>query len=814
MQPWLGQPMERLDALMPKRKMQVYWLMTCPNCLERLPFDPFNDRDVTCTHCFKKYTLDQRSPATYAAYAGTLYEGWGCYYLMEIAAEAENLAILYALGSDRKYAEHCAGIIKLFAKYIKPIPVVGGGTQYVIWTYNMEGDCTIITHLAAAYEMLRNVGDLFSPEDHRAIRLDLFKHWTDSVFRVEKDSSPNHNGMCNYLGAVALAGCAMEDADYVDWAFGRREYSSEKRPNHKSLAWLTDNNYRPDGGFWGLCSAYHLYALSPNCQVLVFGHRLAQQMPDLFPPEIYDDVNAKNPRSRTMRRAVKWFTSQAFPDLTMAPFGDMGGRVSLATYSLTAEIGYRYLGIDEAGSYRALREGNRGMVGLVYGVDTITEKPVPYLSAYLSSGYVALKREANGNRLYAGLNAMKPGEGHQHADRLNLLTYSRDRMLTGEKSTRYEDEAQRTYSGASYAHNTVTVDQISQVHGNTLKGDRIPFIDTFVDLPAAQVAEAHGDRVYQNTRIYRRLLCQFDEYLLDIFCVEGGVIHDWFYHGVGDEPEITIPMQSNTGFEPAHYVMRGQPEYRTGAADSSFAATWRISAEPDSEYAGRRRAVFSRVSVAGVPGQTASILSTYPNPASHSLMVRHAGVVAPFVAVHEAYFDTPVVVAVRMLGPQPGAVEKAPGDSGVAMEVTHADGGRRIAAYDTGSAGAQAVTTKGEHLELKGRFGSVEFDTGGRLRGLVLVRGTELRCGGLHLRADREVSLSMTWTSRGWRLVSSPPVAYETLEGQPKYIAGSSATVWIAISAGMSPTSAEMAERQVKLPGQTVHGPFSVYFRG
>ena len=226
--PWLAQPMERLEALMPKRKMQVYWLMVCPDCLERLPFDPFNDRDVTCRHCLKTFTLDRRSPATYAAYAGTLYEGWGCSYLMEISAQAENLALLHALGADRKCAERSAGILKLFAKYIKPIPVLGSGTQHVIWTYNMEGDCTIVLHLTAAYELLRNVAGLFSPEDHRAMRFDLFKHWTDAVFRVETDSSPNHNGMCNYLSAVALAGCAMEDADYVDWAFERREYSEEK----------------------------------------------------------------------------------------------------------------------------------------------------------------------------------------------------------------------------------------------------------------------------------------------------------------------------------------------------------------------------------------------------------------------------------------------------------------------------------------------------------------------------------------------------------------------------------------------------------
>jgi hypothetical protein len=544
-QPWLAQPPERIEELLPKRKTQVYWLMTCPACRGSLRFDAWHDREASCGACGKVSTLDQPSPATGpdSPYAGTLYDGWACFYVQAMAGAARQLALLHALGADRAYAERGAALLKLFAQHIRPLPVLGSGTQRVIWTYNIEGDVALLYDLIPAYELLRTVEGLFSPEEHRAIQADLIRHWVDGVVRVEADSAPNHNSMFAYLGVAALAGCALEDADYVDWAFGRRAYAPDRRPQHRSIAWLTDNNYRPDGGFWGLCSAYHLYALGPNCQMLVLGHRLSRQMPDLFAPALYDEVDPQNPRSGTLRRAITWFTAQCFPDLTMAPFGDMGGRVSLVTYQLAAEIAYRYLGVAEIGYYQALREGNRGLTGLVYGSDTIAEAVVPYQSANLSSGYVALKREADGNRLYAGLNALQPGEGHQHGDRLNLLTYSRDRMLCGEKRTYYNDPDQRTYSGASYAHNTVTVDETLQVHGNHLQGDRIPHVETFLDLPAGQVAEAHGDRVYEQTQVYRRLLCQVGEYVLDVFLVRGGQVHDWFYHGVGEEP-VLLPVRN------------------------------------------------------------------------------------------------------------------------------------------------------------------------------------------------------------------------------------------------------------------------------
>ncbi len=790
-QPWLAQPLERIEALMPKRKMQVYWLMICPECRERLTFDPFNDKEATCPRCDKARPLNQQSTAVHLTgkYAGTLYEGWGCSYIQAMANTAQHLALLHALGADRSYAVHSAGILKLFAKHIQSLPVQGSGTEQVIWTYNMEGDCVIVLALAETYELLRSIEGLFSPGEHLQIRQNLLKHWADAVFRVEKDSSPRHNGMYSYLSSVAIVGCAIESTDYVDWAFGHRNYAFEHRPNHHSLGWLTQNNYLADGAFWGLCSAYHLYALGPNCRVLVLGHRLSHQMPDLFPPEIYDELHPQNPRSRVLRRAIKWFTAQAFPDLTVAPTGDMGGRASLVTYPLTAEIGYRYLNVEEVGSYRDLREGERGLIGLLYGADTIEEKPVPYRSAHLSSGYVALKREANGNRLYAGLNALLPGSGHAHADRLNLITFSHDRMLTGEKSTHYEDPDQRIYSGASYAHNTVTVDETSQVHGDKLQDEQVPHIHAFVDLPAGQVAEAHGDRIYEQTETYRRIVCQFDAYLLDIFRVQGGKIHDWLYHGIGEAPQIRLTIKNRTGFEPALYVMRGEPGYKEGLAEDSFAATWRIPAEPESPDPGRRKDLFSRVTQSGSPGQIAFLLNTYPDPGRHSLMVRHRETNVPFVAVHEAYVNKPVATDVRIL----------PGDAAAIVQIAHADGGKRLAIYESGSGP--------EGLGLVGRFAAIARDPVGRPRSIILVHAKEFSSGGIHIRADRHVTLSAIFNDESIHLVSCPPVAYETLEGQPVYNTGHETNLCIDLPPHGSRRDKNI---QIRLPGQTKNGPVCI----
>lgn len=790
-QPWLEQSLERIETLMPKRKMQVYWLMICPVCQERLRFEPFNDREARCHRCDVAHALNQQSTAVHLTgkYSGTLYEGWGCSYIQAMATTAQHLALLHALGADRSYAERSAGILNLFAKHIQSLPVQGGGTQHVIWTYNMEGDCVIVLALSEAYELLRLKEGLFTAEEHLRIRQDLLRHWADAVFRVEEESSPRHNGMFAYLSSVAMVGCAIESTDYVDWAFGHRDYASERRPNHRGIRWLTRNNYLADGGFWGLCSAYHLYALGPNCRALVLGHRLSRQMPYLFPPQIYDELDPGNSSYRTVRRAIKWFAAQTFPDLSVAPTGDMGGRASLASYPLTAEIGYRYLDIDETGSYRVLREGDRGLTGLLFGAEGIVEKPVPYQSANLSSGYVALKREAGGNRLYAGLNALLPGSGHAHADRLNLITYSHDRMLTGEKRTRYEDPDQRIYSGASYAHNTVTVDEVSQVHGDQLRHDQVPHIHTFVDLPAGQVAEAHGDHVYAQTGVYRRILIQFDEYLLDIFRVRGGNIHDWFYHGIGEEPRISLAMKEKTGFEPADYVMRGQSGYREGLALETFKATWRVPAEPDSGNGASRKDAFNQVTVSGSPGQTAFLLNTYPDPGRHSLMVRHRKSDAPFVAVHEAYIEKPVVSDVRTL----------PGDAAAVVHIAHADGGCRKAIYESGSGP--------DGLMLAGRFASISRNASGEPRSITLVHATEFNCRGIRMQSGRSVTLSAVFEDDTIRMVSCPPVAYETLEGRPVYNSGHDVDVCIELAPDETRAGRII---EARLPGQSSNGPVPI----
>src|SRR5690606_22472538 len=122
--------------------------------------------------------------------------------------------------------------------------------------------------------------------------------------------------------------------------------------------------------------------------------------------------------------------SMAMPDRTMPTIGDsMSPRAGMDDYYTTAEVGYRFFDLKAVGDYAKLRGEQRTWAGLLYGAPEIVQQPTSYTSSCLSSGWVSLRNEWGGNKVWIGLNALIPGGGHQHADRLTLLSYSHGKLL-------------------------------------------------------------------------------------------------------------------------------------------------------------------------------------------------------------------------------------------------------------------------------------------------------------------------------------------------------------------------------------------------
>jgi hypothetical protein len=236
---------------------------------------------------------------------------------------------------------------------------------------------------------------------------------------------------------------------------------------------------------------------------------------------------------------------------------------------------------------------------LLYGAPQIASTPLPYTSSYLSSGWVSLRNEWQGNKVWIGLNALVPGGGHQHADRLSLLSYSHGQLLALEKATPYNENVTRELGTFSPSHNTVTVDQTSQKQGEALSGDEVPAVAYFFAPSVAKFAELHADHLYSQATVYRRSVILIEDIYVDMFRVQGGTVHDWIIHHAGGPPRFSLPMNEGT-FSPSEWLTNGKQQVRRARVENVWDARWTVDQ------------VTSRLTIMGAAGTDVHALETYP----------------------------------------------------------------------------------------------------------------------------------------------------------------------------------------------------------
>jgi hypothetical protein len=453
----------------------------------------------------------------------------------------------------------------------------------------------------------------------------------------------NHNNLYQWHRTIVQTALALERDDLIDWSFGCGPFDPQHQPEHRSIRRLVATHFKPDGAYWEMCSGYHLYPLHTFCEFAVLSRNLALMDPKPFPPGLYDLTSRDSEGGQVIHRALEWFMSMAMPDRTMPTIGDsMAPRAGMDDYYGTAEVGYRYFGVESVGDNERLRNGRRSWAALLYGAPDVTRHPTPFTSSYLSSGWVSLRSEWKGNRAWIGLNALIPGGGHQHADRLGLLSYSHGSLLALEKATPYNESVTRDLGTFSQSHNTVTVDMTSQKQGEALSGDEIPKVAFFFTSPVVQYAELHADRLYPQTAVYRRCVALIEDVCVDLFRVRGGKVHDWMIHHAGPAPTLSIPLQDGA-FEPAAWLTNGTQKVRRASTADTWDARWMVGD------------VTSRITMLGASATEVYSLETYPidnavitpaHPPCQSLCVRRHDD-SPFLAIHDVWRDSPNLQAVE-----------------------------------------------------------------------------------------------------------------------------------------------------------------------
>jgi len=644
--PWASVSSEDLGRVFPTKRGNVYHNFSCPDDRVRLKFEPFNPWKFHCSTCNKDFAPDTDAgiypPAD--VYHGTMYDGWACLFYLTAPSVAVDLALMGRIDDLEPYRKRAIELLLLFAQTVKGLPTEHpkeGDTARIL-TYSREGESKILNEIAVAYELLR---EFMSAEERTRVAEDLLQRFLNDVM-IQPAYTFDHNNLYQFHRTVLQAALALEREDLPDWSFGYGEYAPDRLPDHRSLQRIMAKHFKPDGAYWELCSGYHLYPMDAFCELAVLSRHLSRMDPARFPPQQYDLTDASNAGGKVIKAALEWFVSMAMPDRTMTVIGDsMAPRAGMDAYATTAEVGYRHFDVKAVGDYEALGRGKRTWTGFLYGAAQITRQPTPFTSSYLSSGWVSLRNEWVGNRVWVGLNGLEPGGGHQHADRLSLTLYSHGKLLALEKATPYNESVTRELGTLSPSHNTVTVDTTSQKQGEALSPEETPEVALFVSGPFLKFAELRADRLYPRTKTYRRSVAVIEDVVVDVFRVTGGTTHDWIVNHAGPSPVLSMRTES-AKFDPAAWLAHGTDRVLHAVEDRDWNACWRVDD------------VISRLTMLGGGETEVYALETYPidnavvtpeHPACQTLCVRRTDD-SPFVAIWDAWRDAPNLQSVSRVG--------------------------------------------------------------------------------------------------------------------------------------------------------------------
>ena len=373
-------------------------------------------------------------------------------------------------------------------------------------------------------------------------------------------------------------------------------------------------------------------------------------------------------------------------------------------------------------------------------------------------GHASLGRGKNEDQMQAQLH-FSGTHGHHHFDNLGLTLFGKGSEMLSDLG--YTWTQMRHWCNSTLGHNTVVIDRTSQ-NGGTSDGDLIWF---FPDSQGLSVVEADGRRAYTDIAgvdQYRRMLVMIpvsesDAYVVDIFRVAGGRIHDWALHGDADadmsavcDVELDGPrkwmLEEGEAWDEPTIIGSAFNPY--GMIRDVHKGTPNGTSQVEFTYAGEAtRGIRTHITAvghgAGIPeeelwlgqapsvrrmgrGTNADMRTAYDFWMPQMVVRRRSDVpiASTFVAVHEPFCGDRFIKRVELL-------DLEPADSGcVALQITHSSGTDTVTTTLGRPPYPERVTSTG--IRMRGRLGVVRQAEGKPTTGW-LFEGEELKSNDLTL---------------------------------------------------------------------------------
>lgn len=430
-------------------------------------------------------------------------------------------------------------------------------------------------------------------------------------------------------------------------------------------------------------------------------------------------------------------------------------------------------------------------------------------------GQASLGRGAGDHQMQALLH-FSGAYGHSHLDNLSFQLWAKQREMLSDIGYTWSDI--RSWCNSTISHNLVAVDCQDQAGGPS-DGDLLWF---FPATGGVSAVEADGRRGYGRIKgldCYRRLLVMVpvseqDAYVVDIFRVRGGQVHDWLMHGDADEDmtaecslplgegaaDLTVPPAELAELKPAKsYAMLR--DLKSGAAETGFTATFRYAAEATR---GVRLHVVPPGQVKVYVGRSPSVRRTGKGTEADNrkiydywmphLVVRRQSATAPldstFAAVMEPFAGEPFIQSVEAVPPS----SAAPG--AVALRVRHGQTEDLIVSTLGEPPFAECVA---DGARLRGRLGIIRRAQG-QPQGLWLLDGEALADGNMTVSETRRYQGTIESATR--KADGAAEDAFITAADIP---AGEALRgVWLIVTHGSGFTHGYPLERVEKRDGQSV----------
>ncbi|MDH7571416.1 MAG: heparinase II/III family protein, partial [Armatimonadota bacterium] len=273
------------------------------------------------------------------------------------------------------------------------------------------------------------------------------------------------------------------------------------------------------------------------------------------------------------RLALESMVRMSRPDLYYPVIGDTtaGARVSPHWVEILAtHYGDRYAGLletlqgaplEQKGSEYALWHRDPALKASTGPVD------VGLRSEYFPGWQVGVLRAGGGPSQTAFYFNGYREHGHRHADTLGIIYHAFNKELASDRGYIWDDP-RNAWTKSTLAHNIVGVDG-----GNQNAPNRRSQLELFALFPDLEVIQASA-AAYTQCTAYRRTcalvpLPNGESYVVDLFRVQGGTLHQYAFHGNG-----TLVAPPDGPLVPLQEKLSWLTNLRQADAPAGFTATW------------------------------------------------------------------------------------------------------------------------------------------------------------------------------------------------------------------------------------------------